>query len=94
MANVMSGWFFYHNGHQFGPISLKGLKRAIERGDLDGETLVWRAGMPKWVRVRKLPDLVRRFLTPPRLSGSMKSATASRKSLLGSMFDAVRGARS
>jgi hypothetical protein len=94
MVNVMSGWHYYRNGQQVGPITLNELKGAIERGEVDGDTLVWQAGMAKWIRVRKLPDLFSSILTPPPLPGSMKSATTSLKSLLGSMFDAVRGERS
>jgi hypothetical protein len=47
-------WFININKKNEGPFSLAELKRDSR---LTPDTLVWKAGFPKWVPIRKVPEL-------------------------------------
>src|SRR5262245_51138073 len=42
-------WFHAQNREKVGPFSLDQLRALIASGQLDGATLVWRPGAPRWV---------------------------------------------
>ncbi len=41
-------WYAYVNGENQGPLDSQALNQWIQTGDIDGETLVWRAGYDEW----------------------------------------------
>lgn len=41
-------WHFARGSSRLGPVTASRLVRLFEDGDIDGATLVWRAGMPDW----------------------------------------------
>lgn len=45
------------NGRQQGPFDLNTIRQAVESGDLNADTLVWRRGMAEWQRMADTPDL-------------------------------------
>ena len=94
MVKAMSNWYYCRNAQQQGPVTRAELKEAMERGDVDGDTYVWQAGMSERVRARKHPDLVSSILTPPPLPGSVKNATRPFQRVAASIVDIVRGKRS
>lgn len=58
----MSSWFYVKDGQRIGPMGREELDARAAEGALDGDTLVWRAGMPAWARAAELPEL---GLPPP-----------------------------
>ena len=51
---------FYHiavNGQAMGPFDLNMLKSMVPTGQLIASTLVWKAGLPAWVRADSVEDL-------------------------------------
>lgn len=64
----MSSWYFVKDGQRNGPIGREELAARIADGTVDGDTLVWRAGMDAWVRACLVPDLgVPPLVPPPKL---------------------------
>ncbi len=45
------------DGQREGPLQLSQLKQRIAAGQLTGETLVWKDGMPDWVPAQTVPEL-------------------------------------
>ena len=53
----MERWFYCINGRQEGPVTREVIRDLVARGDLGAETPIWAQGMPRWVKVRKRPEL-------------------------------------
>jgi hypothetical protein len=53
----MSEWHYEHLGQKFGPISIAALKRLAIDGGLDPSDLIWREGMPQWVKASETKGL-------------------------------------
>lgn len=60
-------YFAYVNGQQISNLTIQNLASLTSQGLLTRETLVWKAGLPNWVKAGELPDLSTLFLsqTPP-----------------------------
>jgi hypothetical protein len=62
-------WYYGENGVQKGPVDVAFLVGMLREGRLDGDDLVWRAGMTEWVAIAKVPDLAGAIrpapMTPP-----------------------------
>ena len=61
------------DGQREGPLQLSQLKQRIAAGQLTGETLVWKDGMPDWVPAQTVPEL---FKGRPAPSAAAPSASA------------------
>jgi membrane protease subunit (stomatin/prohibitin family) len=58
--------YVYINGQQTGPCDEMALRQLHAQGQLTGQTLVWKAGMPGWAAASTLPELAAFFQqTPP-----------------------------
>ncbi|HTE28772.1 MAG TPA: DUF4339 domain-containing protein, partial [Chryseolinea sp.] len=55
------------NGQQQGPFSIQSLQQMTQGGSLTRETLVWRQGIPAWIKASDAPELNGLFgaLPPP-----------------------------
>lgn len=62
-------YYLFVNGQQIGGQNEKQIELFINQGIVNGETLVWTAGMPNWVKLSTIPTLSR-FLqqVPPQIS--------------------------
>lgn len=60
-------YFVYVNGQQLGGQTPQTISILIAQGVADGDTLVWSAGMPSWVKLSQVPELAQLLLaqTPP-----------------------------
>lgn len=60
-------YFAYINGQQIGNQSIQNLTSLVSQGLMTRDTLVWKTGLPNWVKAGELPDLSTIFLsqTPP-----------------------------
>jgi hypothetical protein len=62
-------WFYSDGQAQRGPVERSALELMIAKGEIGGETLVWRDGLPAWMPARQVPELAGRFgasaMAPP-----------------------------
>ena len=72
-------WHYTGAGKQLGPVSGTELKRMASSGELAPNDLLWKEGMPNWVRAQKLTGLftVTASPVPPPLPHSTPAATAA-----------------
>jgi membrane protease subunit (stomatin/prohibitin family) len=57
-------YFVMANGQQVGPVGFEQLRNATMSGQMNGETPVWRQGLPGWGPARAVPELVGLFGPP------------------------------
>ncbi len=50
-------WFMAIGGHQVGPVTRDDVVTNIRNGTVDGNTLVYKAGLSNWTPLRDVPDL-------------------------------------
>lgn len=60
-------YFVYVNGQQLGGQTAQTVSTLITQGAVNGETLVWTAGMPSWIKLAQVPELAQLLSaqTPP-----------------------------
>jgi hypothetical protein len=61
----MAQWYMAIGGHQVGPVSHDDVVTNLRNGTIDGNTLVFSAGMKNWTPLKDVPDLAQ-FLTSGR----------------------------
>jgi membrane protease subunit (stomatin/prohibitin family) len=64
-------WHWIENGQPVGPLSGQQLRAAAQSGRLQGDALVWRAGMSDWIAALQVPELA--ALWAPAQPGSSQS---------------------
>lgn len=52
-TNDSQGWFYSHDGQQYGPASFEVIRHARQTGTLTADDLVWTAGMAEWKKADK-----------------------------------------
>ncbi len=50
-------WYYTHDGKQMDPVPIKELQRLAAEGTVKPVDMVWREGMPRWVRAGSLGEL-------------------------------------
>lgn len=50
-------YHLYVNGKQIGGQTIQSILSMITQGNVNGETLVWKAGMPQWDKLSNIPEL-------------------------------------
>ena len=50
-------WFYTSEGKQMDPVSIKELKRLVKDGALRPTDMVWKDGMPRWIRASSVQEL-------------------------------------
>jgi membrane protease subunit (stomatin/prohibitin family) len=58
-------YFVAVNGQQTGPYTMQQLTMMAQQGTFNGESLVWRQGMPAWSAAAQLPELAPVFNSVP-----------------------------
>jgi uncharacterized protein (TIGR00266 family) len=66
-------WYMAIGGHQVGPVSQEDVVTNLRNGTIDGNTLVFSAGMANWTPLKDVPALATYLTTP----ASRASATAA-----------------
>jgi uncharacterized RDD family membrane protein YckC len=75
----MSSWFYVKDGQRAGPVRREDLDALIAEGAVDGDTLVWRAGMSAWARACEMSELgLPPPLPPPPLPTPPSAPAAAR----------------
>jgi predicted Zn finger-like uncharacterized protein len=59
-------WFVAINDSQTGPLTLEGVKAHWDKGELSGDSLVWRAGLPDWKPLSSVPELAEALAPVPK----------------------------
>ena len=52
-----TGTYIAVDGKQAGPFTDNELQRMVQGGLVEGETLVWRQGMPQWKKASEVPEV-------------------------------------
>ena len=52
-------WYFHQFGKSQGPVDFARLQQMADAGQLVGEDLVWKEGMPEWIHAARVPGLIR-----------------------------------
>ena len=62
-----STYFIFMNGQQLSGQTMQNMAVFIQNGMMNGDTLVWRQGIPQWVKASQVPELASLFnqQTPP-----------------------------
>lgn len=50
-------YFIYFNGQQVGGQTVQHISALLAQGQINAETLIWRAGLPSWVKLSEMPEL-------------------------------------
>lgn len=50
-------WYYTSEGKQMDPVSMKELRRLVGEGTLKPTDMVWKDGMPRWIRASSLKEL-------------------------------------
>src|SRR5215204_326903 len=61
----MQQWYMAIGGHQVGPVSLDDVVTRLRNGTIDGNTLVFGAGLTNWTPLKNVPELAA-YLTSNR----------------------------
>lgn len=69
-------WFIQIENHSEGPYSIQDLKWDRR---ITPDTLVWKAGMPVWKPVRKVPELKKLFSDPDEPESSSQKEKRKKK---------------
>ena len=50
------GWHLVVDGEQVGPISEADVRARVERGEINGETYIWKEGFADWLKLSAVPE--------------------------------------
>jgi predicted Zn finger-like uncharacterized protein len=68
-AAVEGGWHLVVDGEQVGPVPESEIRGKLERGEVNGETYVWKEGFADWMKLSAVPEFA--DLTGSGESGGM-----------------------
>src|SRR5262245_54082280 len=68
-AAVDGGWHLVVDGDQVGPVPEAEIRAKLERGEINGETYVWKEGFADWLKLSSVQEFA-------GLTGGMPAATA------------------
>src|SRR5436190_15428089 len=51
------GWHLVVDGDQVGPVSEADIRARAERGEVNGDTYVWKEGFADWLKLSAVPEL-------------------------------------
>src|SRR4051812_3808562 len=69
------GWHLVVDGDQVGPVPESDIKARIERGEINGETYVWKEGFADWLKLSAIPEFA--SLVTPADGGVFADGTGS-----------------
>jgi uncharacterized protein (TIGR00266 family) len=75
-------WYMAIGGHQVGPVSQEDVVTNLRNGTIDGNTLVFTAGMANWTPLKDVPALAA-YLTSPGARGGAAPAAAAPPPITG-----------
>ena len=54
-GSMVKEWFYERGGESRGPVSEAAIRIGLQKGKIDGTTLVWREGMANWQALMEVP---------------------------------------
>jgi hypothetical protein len=69
------GWHLVVDGDQVGPVSEAEIRARVERGEVNGETYIWKEGFADWLKLSAIPELA--HLATPAEGGVFADGTGS-----------------
>jgi hypothetical protein len=63
-------WYYLENGERKGPVDDQSIKNLLSQRKITEDTLVWKAGMPDWLRAKESPMTI--LFSPPPIPGIQK----------------------
>ncbi len=69
VAELSDGWFCNTASGTVGPARPEHIVALLQSGQLNGQSLVWKQGLPAWVALRDVPDLSCHLASVPTLGG-------------------------
>src|SRR5580693_8315815 len=54
---MMEMWYYTCEGKQMDPVSIRDLKRLVGDGALKPTDMVWKEGLPRWIRASSMTEL-------------------------------------
>jgi predicted Zn finger-like uncharacterized protein len=69
------GWHLVVDGDQVGPISEADIRGRVERGEINGETYIWKEGFADWLKLSAVPEFAQ--LVVPAEGGVFADGTGS-----------------
>jgi predicted Zn finger-like uncharacterized protein len=69
------GWHLVVDGDQVGPVSESEIRARVERGEVNGETYIWKEGFADWLKLSAIPELA--HLAQPAEGGVFADGTGS-----------------
>ena len=56
-AEAQGTWYIVVEGEQVGPLAEPDIAARLRRGEITGETLVWKEGLADWMKLSSVPEL-------------------------------------
>src|SRR3954468_18241845 len=51
-----NSWHIVVDGEQVGPLSASDIRGRLSRGEVSGETYIWREGLADWMKISAVPE--------------------------------------
>ena len=75
-------WFYGLNGQAVGPVTVGQLTELMAKGQISGDTPVWKQGMAAWQRLAETPELAAALAAAPKPDGSQPPPPPDTQALL------------
>jgi predicted Zn finger-like uncharacterized protein len=92
-------WYLLYGEEQQGPLTASDVEQRIRLGEVDGETYVWREGLPDWRPLREVESLAALLTPATQIPGespasAVSPARAGREVAVPGLLDAAYGGSS
>jgi len=72
-AEAQGTWYIVVEGEQVGPLAEPDIAARLGRGEITGETLVWKEGLADWMQLSAVPELAQ--ASSPQATSAARSAS-------------------
>ncbi|MGB8297611.1 MAG: GYF domain-containing protein [Polyangia bacterium] len=72
-AEAQGAWYVVVEGEQMGPLAEPDIAARLARGEITGESLVWKEGLADWVKLSSVPELAQ-VSSPQATPGAQRTA--------------------
>jgi len=72
-AEAQGAWYVVVEGEQMGPLAEPDIAARLARGEITGESLVWKEGLADWVKLSSVPELAQAS-SPQATPGAQRTA--------------------
>jgi predicted Zn finger-like uncharacterized protein len=76
-AETQGTWYIVVEGEQVGPLAEPDIAARLARGEITGETLIWKEGLADWAQLSTVPELAQASSSQVTPAAQLASVTAS-----------------